>query len=336
MIAGAGAGLVSSIATCPLDVVKTTLQAQSIRKDQKGYEGVVKTCMRIYRLSGIRGFYRGLGPTIAGYLPTWGIYFTVYDFIKDRMARSLAASDKYPSLIHVTAAMTAGATGTILTNPLWVVKTRFMAQAVLPPDAKRYRTTWDAIKTIYRTEGLSAFYKGLLPSLFGVTHVAVQFGLYEKTKAAMAHDGQPLTPTSILAASAFSKMVASLATYPHEVLRTRMQVSRAPRPAPPPPPYVGHPPRQTPGPATLYSPLVTGSTPPVVHSMGDAADGPNSLRRRSRWTPKKGGIVDTFRKIYRQDGWQGFYRGLSINLVRTVPSSAVTMLTYELIMRNLS
>lgn len=92
MIAGAGAGLVSSIATCPLDVVKTTLQAQSIRKDQKGYEGVTKTCMRIYRLSGVRGFYRGLGPTIAGYLPTWGIYFTVYDFIKDRMARGLAAS----------------------------------------------------------------------------------------------------------------------------------------------------------------------------------------------------------------------------------------------------
>ncbi|WOO82039.1 Mitochondrial substrate carrier family protein W [Vanrija pseudolonga] len=319
MIAGAGAGLVSSIATCPLDVVKTTLQAQSIRKDQKGYEGVTKTCMRIYRLSGLRGFYRGLGPTIAGYLPTWGIYFTVYDFIKDRMARGLAASgrpDKYPSLIHVTAAMTAGATGTILTNPLWVVKTRFMAQAVLPPDAARYRTTWDAIKTIYRTEGLGAFYKGLLPSLFGVTHVAVQFGLYEKTKAAMTNDGQPLTPTSILVASAFSKMIASLATYPHEVLRTRMQ---------------------PPGPATLYSPLVTGSTPPVVHSMGDATDGQHSvLRNRARWSPKKGGIVDTFRKIYRQDGWQGFYRGLSINLVRTVPSSAVTMLTYELIMRNLS
>lgn len=224
------------------------------------------------------------------------------------------------------------------------------AQAVLPPDAARYRTTWDAIKTIYRTEGLAAFYKGLLPSLFGVTHVAVQFGLYEKTKAAMsrwrrmrevltipANDGQPLTPTSILVASAFSKMIASLATYPHEVLRTRMQVSKAVRPPPPPPPYVGHPARQAPGPATLYSPLITGSTPPVVHSMGDATDGQHSaLRNRTRWSPKKGGIVDTFRKIYRQDGWQGFYRGLSINLVRTVPSSAVTMLTYELIMRNLS
>lgn len=79
--------------------------------------------------------------------------------------------------------MTAGATGTILTNPLWVVKTRFMAQAILPPSAPRYKTTFDAVRTIYTTEGFRAFYKGLLPSLMGVSHVAVQFGLYEKTKA---------------------------------------------------------------------------------------------------------------------------------------------------------
>lgn len=85
MIAGMGAGLVSSIATCPLDVVKTTLQAQSAPRGDPGYEGVTKTCLRIYRQNGLKGFYRGLGPTIAGYLPTWGIYFTVYDFVKDRM-----------------------------------------------------------------------------------------------------------------------------------------------------------------------------------------------------------------------------------------------------------
>lgn len=46
----------------------------------------------------------------------------------------------------------------------------------------RYRHTFDAALTIYRTEGLRAFYRGLLPSLFGITHVAVQFPLYEKLK----------------------------------------------------------------------------------------------------------------------------------------------------------
>lgn len=84
MTAGAGAGLVSSIVTCPLDVVKTRLQAQHLARDASDYEGVRGTVKRIWRQAGFRGFYRGLGPTVAGYLPTWGIYFTVYDLVKDR------------------------------------------------------------------------------------------------------------------------------------------------------------------------------------------------------------------------------------------------------------
>ncbi|BEJ15383.1 hypothetical protein CspHIS471_0411500 [Cutaneotrichosporon sp. HIS471] len=347
MVAGAGAGLVSSIATCPLDVVKTTLQAQSVPRGAEGYEGVSKTIVRIYRQNGLRGFYRGLGPTIGGYLPTWGIYFTVYDFIKDRLRR-VPLAVAHPDTSHVAAAMAAGATGTILTNPLWVVKTRFMAQATLPPTAPRYRNTVQAFYSIYKTEGLRAFYKGLVPSLFGVTHVAVQFGLYEKSKTWASRDGRQLTPTAILGCSSVSKMIASLATYPHEVLRTRIQVQRN-RPAGPPQPP--RPPEGAvvsagPGPigapvgsstrvpqATLYSPLVTGSEPPYPQKPEQPMSGNGRLRR---WQPKHGGIIDVCRLIYRQDGWRGFYRGLSINLVRTVPSSAVTMLSYELIMRNLA
>jgi hypothetical protein len=41
MIAGAGGGLVASIATCPLDVVKTKLQAQRAVLGQPGYQGVL-------------------------------------------------------------------------------------------------------------------------------------------------------------------------------------------------------------------------------------------------------------------------------------------------------
>ena len=50
------------------------------------------------------------------------------------------------------------------------------------PCETRYRHTLDAAITIYRSEGIRAFYRGLLPSLLGITHVAVQFPLYEKLK----------------------------------------------------------------------------------------------------------------------------------------------------------
>lgn len=41
----------------------------------------------------MRGMYRGLGPMLLGYIPTWAVYMTVYDWSKDfygpRMGRRL-------------------------------------------------------------------------------------------------------------------------------------------------------------------------------------------------------------------------------------------------------
>lgn len=41
MLSGAGAGLISAVVTCPLDVLKTRLQAQTIGRGKVGYEGVL-------------------------------------------------------------------------------------------------------------------------------------------------------------------------------------------------------------------------------------------------------------------------------------------------------
>lgn len=37
---------------------------------------------------------------------------------------------------HVIAAMAGGASGTIVTNPLWVIKTRFMVGSEIVPNTK--------------------------------------------------------------------------------------------------------------------------------------------------------------------------------------------------------
>lgn len=89
---GATAGFASGVVTCPLDVIKTKLQAQggwSIRHGGSGttsgtvlYRGLFGTASTIWRGEGFRGMYRGLGPLILGYLPTWTVYFTVYEKAK--------------------------------------------------------------------------------------------------------------------------------------------------------------------------------------------------------------------------------------------------------------
>lgn len=93
--AGAAGGFMSGIVTCPLDVIKTKLQAQGgFRAAQaataslkhaapKPYSGMLGTGKTILREEGLRGLYRGLGPIILGYLPTWAVWFTVYGKSKE-------------------------------------------------------------------------------------------------------------------------------------------------------------------------------------------------------------------------------------------------------------
>jgi len=322
-LAGAGAGLVSSVATCPLDVIKTKLQAQKAARGGANYLGIVGTVKDIWRRNGIRGMYRGLGPTILGYLPTWAIYFSLYDGIKKHLRENRRLESQRnmrdSMTLHVLAAMSAGVTGSIVTNPLWVIKTRFMTQ---PPNEPRYRHTLDALITIYRREGIGAFYRGLVPSLLGVSHVAVQFPLYEELKSFFA-DSQHIPVSGlhsgpILLASSISKMVASLITYPHEVIRTRLQIENLSRSqhrhSLTEPDYLRRP---------SSSPL--SSIPPVSPSSRPRQPHMNSVS-----------IIRTTRLVIKENGWRALYRGLSINLMRTVPNSGITLLTYEVLMRQLT
>lgn len=89
-ICGALGGVASGIVTCPLDVIKTRLQAQgSFRRGPSYavgspllYRGMMGTARTIWKEDGVRGMYRGLGPMLLGYLPTWAVYMSVYDISK--------------------------------------------------------------------------------------------------------------------------------------------------------------------------------------------------------------------------------------------------------------
>lgn len=47
------------------------------------YNGLVGTARFIVSHDGFRGMYRGLGPMLLGYIPTWAVYMSVYDLSKD-------------------------------------------------------------------------------------------------------------------------------------------------------------------------------------------------------------------------------------------------------------
>ncbi|KAJ4409063.1 mitochondrial thiamine pyrophosphate transporter [Didymella pomorum] len=45
--------------------------------------------------------------------------------------------------------------------------------------------------------------------------------------------------------------------------------------------------------------------------------------------PEYRGVISTVRRIWRQEGRRGMYRGLTVSLIKAAPASAVTMWTYE-------
>ncbi|KAI9208654.1 mitochondrial carrier domain-containing protein [Polychytrium aggregatum] len=232
--AGAVSGLVAAIMVCPLDVVKVRLQNQTASSVPKYVGGTVSTLKAIWSEEGVRGLYRGLSPAVVSYLPDRAIWFSCYYKFKIFFADSFHCSMDESS-VHLAASLSASVVNTLLLNPIWVVRTRIMLQPPHPSPASslshHYTSMYDAFSTIIRTEGFSALYKGLGPTLLGVSHAAVQFPVYEKLKQILAEDERhrlrdpqhELSNTGIIIASSVSKMIACIATYPHEVLRTRLQ-----------------------------------------------------------------------------------------------------------------
>ena len=164
---------------------------------------------------------------------------------------------------------------------------------------------------MYRTEGVRSFYSGLSPALLGLTHVAVQFPLYEYLKfkftglemgeKADGHQGPSWLGMSV--ATVISKVCASSATYPHEVLRTRLQTQQRSVPV----------------------------NSPEGLSFRGGYDKPLEPGRatKSAATPRYRGVVQTFKTILREEGWRAFYNGMGTNMLRAVPAATTTILTYE-------
>ncbi|KAG7166805.1 Mitochondrial folate transporter/carrier-like [Homarus americanus] len=141
--------------------------------------------------------------------------------------------------LHMVAAAEAGVLTLVMTNPIWVVKTRLCLQYTDGPTAgkmmqesHRYNGMVDAFVKTYKYEGVRGLYKGFVPGMFGVSHGALQFMAYEEMKAQynkyrnLPIDAK-LTTAEYLTFASLSKLFAAVTTYPYQVLRARMQDQHA-------------------------------------------------------------------------------------------------------------
>ncbi|KMU89228.1 solute carrier family 25 member 36 [Coccidioides immitis H538.4] len=207
-IAGFTAGVVSTLVVHPLDIVKTRLQVDRFSTSRIG------NSLRIIREigrheGGLRAFYRGLTPNLVGNSVSWGLYFLWYRNLKDALNTFYGPQKNgLDSLDYFVASGTAGVLTAVLTNPIWVIKTRMLSTGANVTGAYTLHDTWyprnipvlrarlqtydaagtyrglgDVIAQIWRREGLAGFYKGLGPNLFRVLPSTwVTFLVYENMR----------------------------------------------------------------------------------------------------------------------------------------------------------
>lgn len=230
---GLTGGILSTTILHPLDVLKIRLAVNDgISSTKRSYLGLGNAFRTIWVEEGIRGFYRGLLPNSLGAGLSWGLYFLFYNSIRNYQDRDGFQRDLvfYHSMI---AAGEAGILTLILTNPIWVIKTRLCLQygtnltSKLPP-SKQYTGMIDAFSKTFKNEGVKGLYKGFTPGLFNVTHGAIQFSVYEKLKNwhKVKNDFQKdsqIPLEYIFYFSVVSKICAATITYPFQVIRTRLQ-----------------------------------------------------------------------------------------------------------------
>ena len=242
-VAGGIAGTTGVIITSPLDVVQTRLQSSFVKLSATtvptanvataGGGGVVagngmsnrfgllvySYMKHVVKTEGFFGLYKGLVPNLMGIAPSRAVYFAVYSKTKSYLTTTHLANSSWT---HMLSALSASWSVSTLTNPIWFVKTRM--QLDLSSTGQQRKIT-DVVKEVFKSEGIGGFYRGLCASYVGASETMIYFVLYERMKLMMGatHDNEKLSPLGYITSAFVSKCTATIAVYPHEVVRTRLR-----------------------------------------------------------------------------------------------------------------
>jgi hypothetical protein len=169
--------------TYPIDAIKTNFQVSNYKTHKPKVFDVVKD---IYRTTGFTGYYKGVSSTLMTYPLFWGVFFQTQNYSNVMIASSVAS---------------------FVTNPLFVLKTRFQTNI----NGSARSTYFSLTQNIFKTEGLGGFYKGFVSTLVNNTKLWIQFPLYDKLKS---------ETDNIVFSSIMSKIISSTLYYPTDLIRT--------------------------------------------------------------------------------------------------------------------
>ncbi|XP_063981432.1 mitochondrial glycine transporter B-like [Diachasmimorpha longicaudata] len=216
-LAGSFSGTFSTILFQPLDLVKTRLQSPVANNHVcPPKHPMLSTMINIIQKENILGLWRGMTPSITRVIPGVGLYFSSVHYLK----HSMDLRDPLTPLQAVSLGITARTMSGCLLIPITVVKTRFESGVY------RYESMGQALKLIYKQEGLRGLSSGLAPTLLRdapYSGLYLMFYTQLKEVSSLALDNKKLI-TMNFGCGILAGIFASIATHPADVVKTKMQL----------------------------------------------------------------------------------------------------------------
>lgn len=175
LIAGACAGVSSTLVTYPLELVKTRLTVQ-----RGVYEGLLDAFVKILKEGGPGELYRGLTPSLIGVIPYAATNYCAYDTLRKAYTK-VFKQEKIGNMETLLIGSLAAAISSTATFPLEVARKQMQVGAV--SGRQVYKNLIHALATILEQEGVPGLYRGLGPSCMKLVPAAgISFMCYEACK----------------------------------------------------------------------------------------------------------------------------------------------------------
>nr|XP_060636072.1 solute carrier family 25 member 35 [Anolis sagrei ordinatus] len=164
-VAGALAGAMAAIASSPIYMVKTHIQAQSAAEIAVGHQyqhqGMFHALMMIHKEHGILGLWRGAISSVPRVMVGSATQLATFSSAKEFFQR-LEVFPKDSWLVALSAGMVSSFTVALAMSPFDVASTRLYNQPVGPEgQGLIYKGLLDCLAKIIRSEGFLGVYKGL-------------------------------------------------------------------------------------------------------------------------------------------------------------------------------
>ncbi|KAK1259768.1 hypothetical protein QJS04_geneDACA020068 [Acorus gramineus] len=181
LIAGACAGVSSTLCTYPLELVKTRLTIQ-----RGVYDNLLHAFLKIVREEGPGELYRGLTPSLIGVVPYAATNYFTYDMLQKLYRKTFKKKD-IGNVATLLIGSAAGAISSSATFPLEVARKHMQVGAV--GGRQVYKNMLHALLSILEKEGIGGLYKGLGPSCMKLVPAAgISFMCYEACKKILIED----------------------------------------------------------------------------------------------------------------------------------------------------